>query len=229
MEIEYPGIIEIRDKSFEKVDTFYPGNVIVNDKGIYGDWLINKFGDENILKYPLIDYLKNNIQNLMKDKKIILLLDSQKQEIDFLKTIFPLRYLELDMDLLLEALGTDLVMGDIWKLAKTKPYYRILYFILRYKFNPSFMFTVDPKQPYLPYVDDIKKLNLPFSSEYLENGDFAEQIFSDVILDLAYIDDLMKNEDLKKIIEDNLISKSTRTWLINNNKIKEDWKYNYLN
>ena len=224
MKIQYSELLDIKEESHPKIDIINKGNIIVNDKGLYGDWVIEKFATEDILKYPTKAYLEQNINNIIKQKPIIALLKSQKEEIKLLKDIFPRKKIHLDMELLFEALDLNIDMGSLWQLAKKNNYYRILYLVMRYRFNPSYIFTLDQKNPQLPYEKEIKKLDLQLTHQYTKYGDIAGQTFQDVILDLAYIDDLMlQNTDLKTIINQNQISKETRDWLLKNNKIKEDW------
>ncbi|MFP4645761.1 MAG: hypothetical protein ACLFNB_03890 [Candidatus Woesearchaeota archaeon] len=230
MEITYPTIIEVgEDESVEKTDTFYPGTVIINDKGLYGDWLVEEFGDRSILKYPTKEYLNENLDDIMKSKPVIVLLDGQRDEISLVSSLFPCRYLELDMNLLLEALGLNLEMDSLWELSRTKPYYRMLYLVMRYSFNPSFMFSVNPKDSRFPYVDEIRKLDLPFTREYLDTGNVIGQVFSPVVLDLAYIDDKRKQSvKLETIMRETRICREAWRWLVDTGKIEEEWQYEFL-
>lgn len=201
----HQGYLELIGKQF-----------MVNEEGYYFDFIINKIEDKyftsidklnqdeiQIIKYPSYESIINNLDNIINSNVIILLLKTQKKEIELISTYFKKIDLPFNTIPVRDFLEMNsFSINEILKQAKTDKFFRFIYVFLRVKerfnLNTSRLHNINRNNIQMSFVkSDFKSIDKnQFPNAYLfyskSIGSFNLTIFFDL---LFY--DLVKYSDKK--------------------------------
>jgi hypothetical protein len=222
---------------------------LINNEGYYFDYILNgidkkyftdiedlKDNEIQIVKYPSYEQLKSNFDKLIKSNAVILLLKTQKKEIELISTYFKRIDLPFNVIPFLDYLDIpNFSLNEIFEQSKTKLFFRIIYVFIKTKhifnLNPSNFYGInmDNCEEVYSKLDfkDIKEEQFPNAYLYYQKalGHFSVDIFFALLFydlekysdeKIDYILKLIKFEDLSCIdinklgVSENIIKKYSK-------------------